>query len=81
MKGPSEKTWRVFVSKETRKLILRRRLMFRRIGEPDIDLTVYKELWTRVQKSKKKDACEIRTRKTKAIAKMVEENRFEDWRY
>lgn len=32
--------------------------MFEHIGEPDFDMSVYKYLWMKVQKAKKKYACD-----------------------
>ncbi|WUR03787.1 pol polyprotein [Vairimorpha necatrix] len=75
---PHPKEWRVYISKETRTLIAKRRNVFKHRKDPDFDRTVYDKLMMRVQKSKKKDACEARTRKTHAIAKMVVENRYKD---
>ncbi|KKO75094.1 endonuclease-reverse transcriptase [Vairimorpha ceranae] len=74
----SQKEWRVHISKETRSLIMRRRKAFKHRNDPNFDRTVYDDLKMRVQKAKKKDACEARTRKSQAIAKMVVENRYRD---
>jgi L-asparaginase/Glu-tRNA(Gln) amidotransferase subunit D len=52
----ANKTCKVNVSRETRKFIATKRDMFKSISEPDFDVSVYKDLWIRIQTSKKKDA-------------------------
>ena len=75
---PAQEKWRVYISNETRKLTSQRRGMFKHLRDKDFDIQAYKDLWARVQKSKKKDACVARTRKTQEIAEIVQENRYKD---